>query len=279
MTFKQYGAVRTGTNVLRRLVTANFEGAQVLMHVLGDKHSAPVDLGRLRAEVRDLDDPAWEFVSRATWRVPATATDPTSATQRAYMRSIAARVFDAEVTERMGFLLSVKDPYAWVASLIVYRGWYRRRYRTIAPTLFARLLRPTLERRLRAACGDFNVAMAAWLALRDRFPSRTAVVRAEDLATSPGAVLQTLREQFDLAWRRPEPQPISGSVAPALWDDEEMREETPDVGRRRQMDKSSIQPMADLIDRVVAEEIDWRTMETLGYSRPYGGRRKGRNAR
>jgi hypothetical protein len=38
---KQYGEMRTGTNLLRLCLQETFDDAVVFMHVLGDKHSPP----------------------------------------------------------------------------------------------------------------------------------------------------------------------------------------------------------------------------------------------
>src|SRR5215475_554263 len=204
MVFKQYGPERSGTNLLRTLLVDNFRDVTVLMHVLGDKHSPPVDLDRLYAECERTGEPAWEFVSRATWAAPALTTHPESESQRAYMHAVAASVLDAYRAGRLGFLVSVKDPYVWAYSITSFNRWYRRRYRVLLPWLFAPWIKPGLETRLRAACRKLNRSLARWLDLRGRYPERTTVVRVEDLARDPRAVLGEIGRRHGLVWRRAE---------------------------------------------------------------------------
>ena len=266
MIFKQYGAMRTGTNAVRALTEANFADTRVLMHVLGDKHSAPVDFDDLHAAVRDAADPAWEFVSRATWMVPAIGGDRQSVERLAYLRSIAEAVFESYRSNQLGFLVSVRDPYSWAYSLIEYKRWYRRRYRTILQPVLAHVVRPSLQRHLRIACGELNLNIRAWLALRDRYPSRTAIIRVEDLTHHPLAVLQALQRQFNLVWRSPEPSLDSGSLAPTIWDDKPMRRQPANRAAVRQAAWASFEPIAELVERVLAEDLDWGLMAVCGYA-------------
>ena len=60
---KQYGERRTGTNFLRTLLTANYH-TEVLMHILGDKHSAPVPFDEYWRDAQCDANPARAFVCR-----------------------------------------------------------------------------------------------------------------------------------------------------------------------------------------------------------------------
>src|SRR5256885_14424379 len=92
---KQYGLERTGTNAVRALLEGWFERVIVLMHVLGDKHSAPVDLeATLRATARSRD-PALAFVLAATDAAPALTTDfSADPLQPAFVRWVAPALYD-----------------------------------------------------------------------------------------------------------------------------------------------------------------------------------------
>lgn len=54
---KQYGARRTGTNLLRAMLQINCPNCNVLMHILGDKHQKPIDFNQLRDELRSGQRP------------------------------------------------------------------------------------------------------------------------------------------------------------------------------------------------------------------------------
>ncbi len=265
---KQYGGRRTGTNLLRTLVAESFHDVVVLMHVLGDKHSAPVDLDRLRDETAGSKDPSFELVTRATWDRPAATTRPDCPKQQAFLREVAAPLFEAVRSDRLGFLISVKDPYAWAYSIAAFEGWYGRRYRLLVPRLFDRWNRRRVDRRLREACRELNRTTAAWLDLRSRHPERTTIVRVEDLAADPRAALEELARRHRLEWRGPGPRlPPAGNMAPARWDHVMSLEREIRQDEHRDRTRRVLLRLADVLHRAVSDEVSWPLMETLGYAR------------
>ncbi len=265
--FKQYGAHRTGTNVVRTLLTDNFRDVVVLMHVLGDKHSRPVDLAEVLRASEAAADPAWDFVTRATWSMPAASTNPQAERQLAYLRSVAAPVLEAARARRIAFVISARDPYSWAYGIVAYRGWYRRRYRTVLPSLFSAWLRPRIEHKLRHACRELNRTTAAWLDLLDRHPDRTSVVRLEDLWKDQRAMLDALARKHGLEPRSGEPKLLAGSTVPAHWDHEQAGASALAAVERRDQLRRDFAPMAAMFERVVGEEISWPLLGRLGYAR------------
>src|ERR1051325_6534532 len=71
---KQYGERRTGTNFVRALLCANYH-VEVLMHIFGDKHSAPAPFDEYWREAQSDPMPARAFAWRATFSVPAATTN------------------------------------------------------------------------------------------------------------------------------------------------------------------------------------------------------------
>jgi hypothetical protein len=175
MIFKQYGEMRTGTNLVRALRSPH---ARVLMHVLGDKHSPPVDFDALWQESQSAEEPARWFVSEATFRAPSATTSPHDVRQLELVDTIADEVADAYASRSLRYLVSIKDPYAWAVSI--------SRMRPI--------------RRLEDACRDFNTRYAAWLAL----PS-AEVIRYEELIDAmPGRAVRPAHWDYspvELDWR------------------------------------------------------------------------------
>ena len=114
---KQFGEKRTGTNFVRALLLANYPDVVPLMHVLGDKHLAPLDLCRYLENAEAAPDPAWEFIRAATLAAPAEYTRADDPEQIRYLRGIAEAVTHAVRSGELGFILSTKHPYAWAASL------------------------------------------------------------------------------------------------------------------------------------------------------------------
>ena len=93
------------------------------MHVLGDKHSVPAPL--FPPDTRTPE--AAYHLSMGTRRVHALTTSVRAEStvagdggQQEYLRSIAVPLLEAVRERRLGFVLNVKDPYAWGASLCKY---------------------------------------------------------------------------------------------------------------------------------------------------------------
>ncbi len=208
---KQYGEKRTGTNYLRALLIGNYPGVVPLMHILGDKHSPPVDLCLHWETVASTDDPAWEFVRSASFAAPAESTRPTDPAQLGYLREVAEVVTQSVRSNELGFILSTKHPYAWAASLARYSGWM------IVQGGVAHMARH-FRQHLSHACHQFNERHHAWLRHHRRCESRSIIVRHEDLVQDTLSVLRGLEAKFSLTRAQPEVMLVSGRVLPTDWD-------------------------------------------------------------
>ena len=209
---KQYGERRTGTNYLRGLLRANFDNVVVLMHVLGDKHSAPVPID---LPENGSAEEAHAWVRTLTHAAPAESTRTGNEAQEQYMREVAVDLVEAARDQRLGFLISVKDPYAWGASVSAYYGWLprggpRAKPHFPLPSQVWRVLRPVEQavkcRQLWAGCLRSNRKHRAWLDLYERLPSQTSIVRYEDLLTEPARILCELQRKYGL---RQKGEPVS----------------------------------------------------------------------
>jgi hypothetical protein len=257
---KQYGERRTGTNYLRALLIANFRSVVPMMHVLGDKHSPPVDLAACWEEYRARPDAEWQFVRAATYGAPAESTRQHDPAQVGYMRAIAVPVARAVDAGRVGFVISIKEPTAWAASLAKYSGW-------LVWTADGLRTHPRFAGDLRLACHQFNANYRAWLDLRARQEERTVVVRHEDLLERAPEVLAALGERFSLdrtsdEWRFP-----SGTAVAADWDHCEpamyAQRFDPEFYRRRDYLRRLSAPLIE----IVRETIDWGLVAEFGYER------------
>ncbi|HWK88477.1 MAG TPA: hypothetical protein VNP72_00730, partial [Longimicrobium sp.] len=166
---KQFGAKRTGTNYLRSLIRSNYAEADVvpLMHILGDKHAPPPPFEELWGASRGGDDPAFSFVMGATRYAPPAAPKPEHPLQQDAVRRIAAPLAQAFRQGRLGFVISVKDPYAWLVSMARYCHHTDR----------ASPLGTHLDGWAERQCRVFNDCYAAWRALARECPERCQVVR------------------------------------------------------------------------------------------------------
>lgn len=247
---KQYGAERTGTNVLRRLLPRAFAGVEVLMHVLGDKHSEPAP-ALTQALARGAATA--ETVARATFERPSATTDPGCPTQRAFVASVAASVADAVATRELRVVVSIKHPYAWAASLMRQRGWTA-----------AALRSGSARAELTAACLRLGVRHRAWSELVDGGALRATYVTHEALLADAPACLRRIGRALDLG----EPAPVdlpAGVVLPTSWDDAATVEHYERFSRAYYTDHTYLERLGPAGVEVVSNAIVWSTFERWGY--------------
>jgi len=246
---KQYGERRTGTNALRALIAANYGGVSVLMHILGDKHSPPADLDALWSEVQGCRGRDWLFVSRATREAPSRTTRMNDHQQSVEMRRHAAPLAQAFAEGTFGYVVSIKNPYAWAVSLSRFTPWAHA---------------VALDR-LREACGVFNARYEAWLALLESHRRPALLVRHEDLAADAENVLDRLDRTFGTS-RSPTFRPIAGVAKPAAWDHEPLPISTQPFDTGRYLRHDYLDALTPEHFAVVTASIDWKLMERFGYA-------------
>ncbi len=242
------------------------------MHVLGDKHSSPAVLD---SPATGSAEAALAWVKAVTAAVPAMSTEIGNQKQEEFVRGVALPLAEAVGRSELGFLISVKDPYAWGASLARFwrfapLGLPRRQLdRWDVPGSIQPLVARVQDYRatvlLAAACQAFNQKHHSWLAMVRRDPARTRVVRHEELLDRPVELLQSLQEQFCLEPAGPEIQTIAQAADAVYWDQTglKMKEEEFDADyyRRRAYLNAITPSMRDAITR----GIDWKLMEEIGY--------------
>ena len=244
---KQYGERRTGTNALRALIAANCEDTVVLMHILGDKHSAPVDLDALWREVQDGEDAQWQFIQRATHQSLSLTTNVNDVQQATEMRRHAAALATAFASGAFGYIVSIRNPYAWAVSISRFLRW------------------PPAEatERLREECVRFNEHYRAWLELFGS-PRRPALlVRHEDLLCDAEAVLDRVSNTF--AVPRLPYQPIDCIARPVHWDDRPAPVSRQVFDRERYLRDEHLRVLNAEQRQVVTETMDWEMLRGFGY--------------
>lgn len=270
---KQFGERRTGTNYLRKLLSENFYNVVVLMHVLGDKHSAP---SLLSPPDSVSEDAAYQWVRGLTLSSPAETTRIDDADQESYMRSIAVPLVEAVHRGELGFVLNVKDPYAWGASLCKYfhflpRGLPPARsgvsVSSAAPRIPAwiRELEEATCEKLRAACHVSNGKHRAWLEYLEGYPSRSTIVKFEDLLTHPVAILDDIKRKHHLEESGRRIENISQSVFSAVWDhlDAPLLEKGFDGDYYRE--HRYLEALTPVMVDTITKSIDWSLVSSFGY--------------
>lgn len=270
---KQFGERRTGTNYLRKLLSENFSNVVVLMHVLGDKHSAPEQFAPPDTVSPDV---AYQWVRGLTLSSCAETTFIGDAGQEEYMRSIAVPLMEAVHRGELGFVLSVKDPYAWAASLCKYfhllpRGLPRARPgASVAcgppriPAWIRQLEEATCEK-LSAACHASNGKHRAWLEYLEGSPSRSTIVKFEDLLARPAAILDKIQRQHFLEQGGPRIETIPRSVFSAGWDHLEapLLEKAFDGDYYRE--QRYLEALTPAMVDTITKSIDWSLMSSFDY--------------
>jgi hypothetical protein len=252
--FKQYGEMRTGTNFVRAVLMRNYPGATVLMHVLGDKHAPPPDFAALWAESRTAAAPAFEFVRRATFGTPSLTTREGDPGQLRLVARLAEAAAGAYERGELGFLVSLKDPYAWAASVGRFHGWAGA----------GGALREECAEALEAACLAFNARYAAWLALVARHPASSLVIRHEDVVADPRAVLRLAEAKFGLP-RAAAPAIPPAPLVPAPWDHSPIRLAGQPFDPAYYRGRRYLDRLRGVHREVVTRTIDWGLLAPFGY--------------
>lgn len=248
---KQYGEKRTGTNYLRALLASACPEAQVLMHILGNKHDAPPE-ALLRG---DADLRPWDL----TLRHASTTTTERDPRQAAYTGSLAPDLAEALWRKEVLFCISVKNPYAWAFSMLKQHG--AADTRNIRPQRL-RLLQTVLS----AECGEFNRKYAAWLGMARTMPRQSVVVRYEQLLEDPASVVSVICDRLGLPFDAGSVRPLPNIVLPAHWDfsPPETHHEPFDGDFYRSA--KYLRKMHPALAAVIDEQIDWPLMAAFGYA-------------
>jgi Flp pilus assembly protein TadD len=245
---KQYGERRTGTNLLRTLLAANYD-AEVLMHILGDKHSPPAPLDGYWRDAQTDRNPARAFACRATFSASSLTTTPFSLEQVSEVTRLAGAIGNAFAAGALRYVISIRDPYAWAASLAWFVGAAAR----------GQLVPAECAGGLGGACVEFNARYAQWLQLAERLPSRAAFVRFEELRAEPESVCDDLASALGLTRRTDVWRNQDRMVLPAGWDND--RE--PQLGARVDGGSDGLHQLSPECRAVVEATIDWPLVERI----------------
>lgn len=241
---KQYGARRTGTNYLRSLIRMHYPDVVPLMHILGDKHSPQPPFESLWREAQAEADPALAFATNASAWAPAESTHLERVEQRNELKRLAAPLGQAYASGALGFVVSIKDPYAWVSSIARYLSWIPWHDRTS-------ILGPEFVERISAACTEFNTVYSSWLAVPG-----AEVVRHEELLTDPEAMLRRLETRFGLQRRAPF-HDVTWEAFALDWDHLRERRTISRFDRKYYVEKKYLRRLSPEIRDAVTKTIDW----------------------
>jgi hypothetical protein len=247
---KQYGEARSGTNWLRTLLQQNYANVVVLMHVLGDKHSAPVDIEDVLLRTVSEPDPDLAFVCAATLAAPAETTNLRDSGQSEYLRRLASPLAEAVRSGRLCYAVSVKHPFAQAASWL---RWLRLQSRPLDIVAEVRRLRVQANRRLHR-----------WLELAEAADGRSIIVRYEDLLGDTGHMLDGIAFRFGLQQATSTQLLFRKEAAPAHWDDREPPRHWVDFDAQRHAGSPATSLAVD-VRHAVDECTDWTLLERVGY--------------
>jgi len=255
---KQYGERRTGTNLLRAILLRYCSNVTVLMHILGDKHSAPpqqITLNKYPIGTEDI----LNWIRDTTEQIPAETTNLCDTHQNAYLESISVPLANAIKSEKLHFVISIKDPYAWIVSYLHMTG-----IRIKGSNIHWQ--KHSLISYIKDAFSLFNQRYSAWSDLANRYPQRTSTIRHEDLLTNQEQVLLQLQQKHGLQ-RLPIPfTAIQGIVLPTHWDHQLTEEHHVEFDSNYYSSRAYLTNLPSFIIQTIDECVDWDLMKQFGYS-------------
>jgi hypothetical protein len=228
------------------------------MHVLGDKHSPPVDLRAVLRAVEGRPDPATAFVTAATQAAPAATTAvPGDPRQVEHLRTLARDLYRAAREDDIRVVVSIRDPYEWAHSMLAYQGWIRRRAAVVDPERLVTVVS--------SLCDRFNSCFSAWLALVAARPDGGAVVRYEDLTGDLDPLVARLARALRLDGPVRTGARLPHVLGPAHWDDHRAVVVNVDF-EQVSLSRRQLTPLPDPLVEVVTERIDWELVAPYRYA-------------
>lgn len=170
MYFKQYGAQRTGTNYLKRLVELNFKNVTVFGSVLGWKHGM-FETGNGYQHKCD---------SHKQWVDDKTKSGDVYSVDQHRLKYTPQELHDA--CERLNYLISIKNPHAYVVSY--------KRFRAKNQPWNARQVEQWLQHYLNM--------YSTWRQLYDKHVDTSIMIEYEQLLRNRDTVLRMIQSKFQL---------------------------------------------------------------------------------
>ena len=168
--FKQYGAQRTGTNYLKRLIELNFEQVTVFGSVLGWKHGM-YETGNGYNHTCD---------SHEQWIDKQTRDERVYSVDNHALRHTPEQLRQA--CDNLNYLISVKNPHAYVVS-------YKR---------FRAKKQPWRESQVKQWVQLYLRLYTQWRQLYDQQPDRCFMIDYDQLILRRDTVLQSIQTKFEL---------------------------------------------------------------------------------
>jgi len=262
--FKQYGCKRTGTNYLRALLQRNFADVNVLMHTLGGKHEAPVDLKSL---LNDYQDDPISFVALATQAHPAETTRPFDNEQLTFIKNNAVALADAVANNQIHYLISIKNPYAWINSNKDIYSWINQNYQDILNSHGGHTLTSRTELLTKLKCREFNSLYRSYFELYKKFPEQSTIIRYEDILANPAGFLKDLSEKLRLCPLSPIFSDVTGKTVATGWDQTYAKDETNEFSKEYYLKEKYIVDLPISLIDILENEIDWDLMKNYNYYR------------
>lgn len=252
---KQYGERRTGTNLLRLLLTSQFSRLEVLMHTLGHKHRPAPDDSELRAAAKA----GGQWLVEMNRRQRRRRGEHCAAQREAYLAGIEPELKRALLAKQLLYLISIKDPYAWAGSRLKQWGWRPATHSGAVESHFLARLEPALD--------TFNSNYANWLALARRHRDRSQVIPYEALLQGRGEVMRDLALRFGFCpVATADAAVVEGIVLPTEWDNCITRAHFEPFDSSFYTERRYMQQLTPAMIRLVRRKIDWKLLAPLGYA-------------
>ncbi len=256
--FKQYGAKRTGTNYLRSLLEKNFDDITVLMHTLGGKHGTPVDLFHYLSK---FSNDYIGFTEAASAAVPAENSLPFNDAQRTFMKLHASALAEAVKKQQLHFLISVKNPYAWINSMFKFHHLkiHTKKNRWMA----------AYSKFIIQLCTEYNVLYKSYWEHFQQFPQQTSIIEYDELLANPHNLLQQLQQQLQLVPSSPKYTTTLPVSLPTDWDNFESIKQSGknEFNKEFYFQHKYFDELNTEVITIMNNEIDWNIAKLYGYTK------------
>jgi len=158
--FKQYGAMRTGTNYIRYLLAKNFSDIHIFMNIGGWKHGPHINKIQNKIILNNTVD----YKTRKEWIIKQEI------------------LFNIFATNNIIYIVSIKDPYAWVVSFAKFRN---KMHKITNPTFIKMIIKKY-----------WNSAYRSYLKYID--DQYWLFIKYEDLINNHEKVLDIIKNKFSL---------------------------------------------------------------------------------
>ncbi len=158
----------------------------------------------------------------------------------------------------VGLLISIKDPYAWAASMLKFSGYNR-------PEIYAQRTEQEWDVHLKNHCERYNQRYKCWIQMAHNYKGATSIITYEELLVSPGSCLEKLGQKHKVEIQFNEEFLTKSSINPCVWDYDEPCTLDQKFEREYYTNGHYYEKLTGRKKEIVSQTIDWSLFSEVGY--------------